>query len=115
MDPDMAGTPAQHPHVKTLVQEVTNDIVEVSPDAITVRSHLTMKPRLIPQSAFRQWWEYLLKNGSASLNPDVEDCPEGPRLRRSRIVGAIFVIGLPSRVEADVQKNRIRLKGKPPP
>jgi len=98
-----------HPCVRTLVQEVVNDIIRVGPDGIVVRSHRTSREDPIEASRFRVWWEQLQREGFASLIPGGDN---NPHRWRSRVVGAIWARCLPRQIEWDeARPNEIRLIG----
>ena len=83
------------PCVRTLIQRVTNDIIEIAETRIRVRSHRTNRIDDLPAERFECWWDYLQKHGSASLKPGD---PNNPHRWRSRVVGAILAACLPKRV-----------------
>ena len=84
-----------YPCVKTLAQEITNDMIEISEEGITVRSHRTYREDFIEARRFRIWWNHLISKGSASIKPGDAN---NPHPWRSRIVGAIFAHCLPDRI-----------------
>jgi hypothetical protein len=97
---NLLGQPAcpehpQFPHVCTLTQQIINDIVAVSEEGITVRSHRTTHEDFIEARRFRVWWEFLQDHGTASLDTH---SPANPHPWRSRIVGAILITCLPYRI-----------------
>jgi hypothetical protein len=92
----------EYPCVKTLSQRETNDIVEVSPEGIRVKSHRTEREDFISASQFETWWHRLVATGSASLQPGH---PNNPDADRSYIVGAILVTCLPKRIQRDESDN----------
>ena len=85
----------QHPGlpcVSTLANRVINDILDITDEGITVRSHRTRRSDVIPASVFRRWWRHLETGSPASLRPGA---PDNPDADRSRVVGAILVTCLP--------------------
>ena len=95
------------PHVRSMVQGVINDVLEIGNAGIRVRSHRTNNADFIPQERFRTWWEHLVQHGSASLVPGGVN---NPHPWRSRIVGAIMATALPEEIEVE-NSNAILLKG----
>ncbi len=94
----VSGTGLQHPdypHVRTVVQGVINDLLEIDEGGILVRSHRTNREDYIEAGRFRTWWEHLTIHGSASLHPGD---PNNPHRWRSRVVGAMLLAGLPNRL-----------------
>jgi hypothetical protein len=85
----------KYPSVRTLGQQVINDIIDVDASEVVVRSHKTMKEDHIEAERFRIWWEHLQHHGTASLVPDDKN---NPHPWRSRVVGAFWVRCLPMRV-----------------
>ena len=81
----------QHPHVPTLTYGVINDVVRMSRDGITLRSHRTSSERFVSASVFETWWGRLQECGRVSL-------ASPPRTDNSRVVAAILAAALPDRV-----------------
>jgi len=81
----------QHPHVTTLGYRVINDVLQMSRDGITLRSHRTFSERFVSVSAFEVWWRRLQECGRVSL-------ASPPRSDNSRTVGAILAAALPDRI-----------------
>jgi hypothetical protein len=79
------------PHVKTLSRGIINDILDISEDGLTVRSHQTLRGRFIPASRFERWWWKLRTSGHA--NPSAP-----PATQDSRVVAAVLAAALPHRV-----------------
>lgn len=96
-----------YPQVKTLSQGVINDLIAVEENGIRIRSHRTSNEDYIEENRFKVWWDHLVKNGSASLSTEHKN---NPHPWRSRVVGAIFVTGLPDRIQ--IRKSSvIELRG----
>src|SRR5687767_4531477 len=75
------------PCVRTLVEQVVNDIIRVASDGIVVRSHRTDREDFIEASRLQTWWEHLQRERCASLVPGGEN---NPHRWRSRVIGAIW-------------------------
>ena len=86
----------KYPCVHTLLQGVTNDIIDVSEAGLLVRSHRTMNEDFVPARRIERWWEHLVAHGSASIQAGDAN---NPRRWRARLVGAILVAGLPKSVK----------------
>lgn len=95
-----------YPHVKSMVQGVINDILQIETNSITIRSHRTNNVDLIPEDRFKTWWDHLQVHGSASLIPGDKN---NPHPWRSRIVGAILASALANEIEVE-DSNSISLK-----
>jgi hypothetical protein len=95
----------KYPCVSTLAQGVVNDIIEIGDQGITVRSHRTLRKRLIRATQLKAWWDHLLVVGSASLTSRSPNCP---RTGHARVVGALLAAGLPNRIRV-VDHNTIEL------
>jgi len=93
----------EYPCVKTLVQGVINDIIQVNKDGITVRSHRTNREDFIERDIFGDWWQHLITKKTASLRPGHS---ENPNRWRSCIVGAILCTCLPEKIKK-VNNNSI--------
>lgn len=91
-------THPDYPCVKTLSRGKVNDVPEVNEKGIRLRSDKTGKEDFIRARQFEAWWHYLVDHGYASLDPESSNCPDADR---SRIVGAILVTCLPSRIKRD--------------
>jgi hypothetical protein len=81
----------QHPHVTTLRYGVINDVLQMSREGITLRSHRTSAERFVSAGVFEAWWRRLQECGRVSLGSP-------PRTDNSRVVGAILAAALPDRV-----------------
>ena len=81
----------QHPHVTTLTYGVINDVLRISREGITLRSHRTLSERFVPARVFETWWQRLQECGRVSL-------ASPPRTENSRVVAAIIAAALPDRV-----------------
>jgi transcriptional regulator with XRE-family HTH domain len=98
---------SEYPCIRTLGQEIVNDILEVTNEGVLVRSHRTNKDDVIPVKRFRKWWDHLVEYGDASLEPGDSNNPDP---WRSRVVGAIWAWCLPKRIErSGVSTSLIRL------
>ncbi len=96
------------PCVRTLRQQVPNDILSTGPDGIEVRSGRTGKIDFIAAQRFNTWWDHLQEAGSASLVPGGEN---NPPTDRSRIIAAIWARSLPHLIEwSAAHPNEIRLR-----
>ena len=94
-----------YPHVKTLAQQVINDVIEIRENGIVLRSHRTYHNDFIEAKRFEIWWNHLVAFGSASLSPGN---PNNPHCWRSRILGAVIATCLPEKIEV-IKSNMIRL------
>lgn len=81
----------RYPHVTTLVNKVTNDILEVNETGITLRSHRTGVERRVAVSVFKAWWDTLVTHGTVSL-------ASPPGTQHSRVVAAVLAASLPHRM-----------------
>jgi hypothetical protein len=81
-----------------------NDVIDVSREGITVRSHRTKRDDFIGVSIFETWWEHLIEKGSASLRPGHSN---NPHRYRSRIVGAIMAAGLSGQIGQDKHDDSV--------
>ena len=86
----------EYPYVRTLLLGVPNDVVDVSEQGFTVRSHHTMNEDFIPARRIEKWWQHLVAHGSASIHAGD---PNNPRRWRARLVGALLTVGLPRHVK----------------
>ncbi len=102
----------EYPCVRTLKGQVANDVLNISAGKIDLHSHRkgSQEKRTIEMSCFRTWWEYLVKNGTASLDPD--DRINTPHRRNPKIVGAIWAHCLPERIEYISEQDSIRLRAR---
>jgi hypothetical protein len=100
----------EYPCVRTLIQEVPNDIIKIESEGITVRSYRTENNDIISKEVFRDWYTWLFEERrTASLNPD--DNQNNPNRDRSRIVGAIIAKCFPDIIKKEDGGRAIRLDG----
>jgi hypothetical protein len=82
----------EHPEyhcLRTIGQEILNDIISVSDAGVTVRSHRTFRERQIPAGDLQNWWNRLLKDGALY----------GSVTGHGSIIRTILVECLPERID----------------
>ncbi len=102
---DIISAMRQRSTISTLSQGVEDDILEVSSQAIAVRSHRTENRREIPKEDFRRAWEIIQEYGqfAPSLHKGL-----GGLVGRSSIVTAIMATS--KYIEHDMRPIAVRLR-----